>query len=176
MNLTYHNNTAKLKTITEPFNSLLFSPFELLDNYHRLVSASHHLYNVWTNLLVSCPRAFKTWHQDKLHHHNVFFLMFFIYFSCIYANANCSVSSPVYAVRIPSFWAPHPTSPFEPSACGTRSTSQELSSNCNVAILRCHGLHICHCLHLFRCCIRNCQVWCRYLCYGCSPTWFDCQE
>lgn len=44
------------------------------------------------------------------------------------------------------------------------------------ALLRCDGLHISHRLHLLRRRLRHCQVWCWYLCHGCPPTRFDCQE
>jgi len=45
-----------------------------------------------------------------------------------------------------------------------------------LAILRCYGMHISNCLHLLRRCLRNRQVWCWNLRYGCSPTRSDCQE
>lgn len=38
----------KLKIITEPFNSQLFNPFELLDYLYTSNSASYYRHNVWT--------------------------------------------------------------------------------------------------------------------------------
>lgn len=57
-----------------------------------------------------------------------------------------------------------------------RLDSQRLSlsikcdrANYYLALLRCHGLHLRHRLHLPRCFLRYRQVWCRYRRYGCPP-------
>lgn len=45
-----------------------------------------------------------------------------------------------------------------------------------LALLRCHGLHLCNRLHLLRRRIRDCKVRRGYLSDGCPPTRFDRQE
>ena len=132
-------------------------------------------------LLVSCTSNDALETQISFITQDTPFCNFISVLSTIFTCANLLSLSPVYAVRttlelqlLPSSSLPlhNQVSPASLGydRMGWDGMGLNHQTNMLTAILRCHGLHIGHCLHLLRCCIRNCKVWCRYLCHGCPPT------